>query len=86
MGFRLYIDYRKLNNIIIKNSYPLPLIDEIKDRFQGAQWFSKFNILGAYNRIRIKKEDKWKTAFRTRYGYYEYLVILFRLINTSATF
>ena len=62
-SLRLCVDYRALNNITVKNSYPLPLISELQDRFQGAQWFTKFNILGAFNQICIKEGDEWKTAF-----------------------
>lgn len=83
---RLCVDYRKLNNITIKNRYPLPLISELQDRFQGAKWFSKFDVPGAYNLIRIKKGEEWKTAFRTRLGHYEYRVMPFGLTNAPATF
>ena len=85
-SLRLCVDYRALNNITIKNSYPLPLISELQDRFQGAQWFTKFDIPGAFNQIRIKKGDEWKTAFRMRSGLYEYLVMPFGLTNAPATF
>ena len=85
-SLRLCVDYRELNNITVKNSYPLPLIGELQDRFQGAQLFTKFDIPGAYNQIRIKAGDEWKTAFRTRYGHYEYLVMPFGLTNAPATF
>ena len=84
--YRVYVDYYGLNDITVKNSYPLPLIHELQDRLQGAQWFTAFDIPGAYNRIRIKAGHEWKTAFRTRFGLYEYLVILFRLINALAIF
>ena len=80
------MDYRALNDITVKNSYPLPLVNELQDRLQGKKWFTKFNIPGAFNRIRMKRGDKQKTAFRTRQGLYEYLVMPFRLINTLATF
>ena len=83
---RLCVDYWALNNITVKNSYLLPLISELQDRFQGAQWFTKFDILGAFNQIHIKEGDEWKTAFWTRSELYEYLVMPFRLINASATF
>ena len=85
-SLRLCVDYQDLNHIMIKNSYPLPLISELQDRLQGAQWFTTLNIPDAYNRIRIKEGDEWKTAFRTHYSHYEYLVILFRLTNAPATF
>jgi transposase InsO family protein len=83
---RLCVDYRGLNAITVKNRYALPLISELQDRFQGAQWFTKLDIPGAYNKIRIKEGDEWKTAFRTRYGHYEYLVMPFGLTNAPATF
>ena len=85
-SLRLCVDYWALNNITVKNSYSLPLISELQDRFQGAQWFMKFDILGAFNQIRIKEGDEWKTAFWTRSGLYEYLVMPFRLTNAPATF
>ena len=83
---RLCVDYRALNSITVKNSYPLPLILELQDRFQGAQWFTKFDIPGAFNQIRIKEGDEWKTAFQTRSGLYKYLVMPFGLTNAPATF
>ena len=85
-SLRLCVDYQNLNYITIKNSYSLLLISKLQDRLQGAQWFTTLNILNAYNRIRIKEEDEWKTIFRTRYSYYKYLVMLFGLTNTPTTF
>jgi hypothetical protein len=84
--YRVCVDYRGLNDITVKNSYPLPLIHELQDRLQGAQWFTAFDIPGAYNRIRIKDGHEWKTAFRTRFGLFEYLVMPFGLTNAPATF
>ena len=83
---RLCVDYRELNNITIKNSYSLLLIEEIQNRIVDAKIFIKFDISEAYNRIRIKKEDEWKIAFRTRLEHFEYLVMSFELTNASATF
>jgi len=80
------VDYRGLNKVTVKNRYPLPLISEILDRISGAQYFSKIDIKDAYYRIRIQEGDEWKTAFRTRHGHYEYLVMPFGLANTPATF
>ncbi len=70
----------------IKNRYLLPLIDEILDRLSGARVFTKVNVKNAYYRLRIREGDKWKTAFRTRYGLLEYLVMPFGLTNAPASF
>jgi len=83
---RLCVDYRGLNVVTVKNRYPLPLINEIMDRVQGAQFFSKIDLKDAYYRIRIHPRDKWKTAFRTRYGHYEFLVVSMGLTNAPAAF
>ncbi len=85
-SLKLCIDYKALNNIMIKNNYLLSLISELQDRLQRAQWFTKFNIFKAFNRIQIKEEDKWKTVFCTRLEHYEYLIISFNLINASVMF
>ena len=85
-GLRLCVDYRGLNAITVKNRYPLPLITEIMDRVTGAQYFSKIDLKDAYYRLRIKAGDEWKTAFRTRYGHYEFMVIPMGLTNAPATF
>jgi hypothetical protein len=85
-GLRMCVDYRGLNKVSIMNRYPLPLMNELRDRVQGSRWFSKIDLKGAYNLVRIKKGDEWKTAFRTRYGHYEYLVMPFGLANAPATF
>ena len=85
-GLRLCVDYRGLNNVTIKNRHPLPLISETLDRLGGAAVFTKLDLKDAYHRIRIKKGDEWKTAFRTRYGHFEYMVMPFGLSNAPATF
>jgi len=85
-GLRLCVDYRGLNSITIPNRYPLPLMQELQDRVQGAQWFTKMDLKNGFNLIRIREGDEWKTAFRTRYGLYEFQVIPFGLTNTPSTF
>ncbi|KAF4334483.1 gag polymerase env poly [Fusarium beomiforme] len=85
-GLRLCVDYRGLNKITIKNRYPLPLIGDLLDRLAGAKWISKIDIRDAYHRINIKESDRWKTAFRTRYGHFEYTVMPFGLTNAPAIF
>ena len=82
---RLCVDYRKLNEITKKNRYPLPNIQELRDRLAHAKWFTALDLRGAYNLIRMKKGEEWKTAFRTRYGHYEYTVMPFGLTNAPAT-
>jgi hypothetical protein len=85
-GLRLCVDYRNLNRVTIMNRYPLPLMRELQDRTRKAKFFSKIDLKNGYNLVRIKKGDEWKTAFRTRYGHYEYLVMPFGLANAPATF
>ena len=85
-GLRLCVDYRGLNAVTVKNRHPLPLITETLDRLSGAKKFTKLDLKDAYHRIRIKRGDEWKTAFRTRYGHFEYQVLPFGLANAPATF
>ena len=82
---RLCVDYRKLNEITIKNRYSLPNINELQNRLSKAIYFIKFDLRRAYNLIRMKTRKKWKTTFRTRYEHYEYMIMSFGLINASTT-
>jgi hypothetical protein len=84
--YRFCIDYRKLNNVTKKDSYPLPRIDELLERYRIARWFSSLNLAAECHQIEMKKKDKEKTAFICSQELYEYNVMPFGLTNALATF
>ncbi|MBW0490407.1 hypothetical protein O181_030122, partial [Austropuccinia psidii MF-1] len=85
-GLCLCVDYRKLNAVTRKNRYPVPPMNQLLTVFNGSTIFSKIDLRGAYNLLRIKEGDEHLTAFRTKYGSYEYLVMPFGLTNAPASF
>ena len=85
-SLRLCVDYRALNRITVKNSYPLPKIDEILDQIRGAKYFTKIDFRQGYHQIRLDEESIPLTAFQTKFGHYEYEVLPFELANAPARF
>jgi hypothetical protein len=85
-SLRLVQDYQMLNEMTIKNKYPLLLIPELINQLRRAKYFTKLDVRWGFNNVRIKEGDEWKAAFRTNRGLFEQLVMFFGLTNSPATF
>jgi hypothetical protein len=83
---RMCIDYRRLNNATVKNKYPLPMMNELLDQLQGVGCYSKLDLRQGYYQVKVREEDISKTAFNSRYGHFEFVVMPFGVTNAPSTF